>query len=103
MMSIYEKLQSSLAFQGIVGNVTLGGHILTDWTNTPIHAPRWPTISKALELLQSSVGVRSTEAGEMLFYNGTLEIENEPTDTFLRLDGWTKVNNSCIYVSRDLS
>jgi hypothetical protein len=59
--------------------VKLGSIKLRNWTNT------------AVPLTNISWMTPSDDAESAVFHTGTFSISGTPSDTFLRVDGWTKV------------
>lgn len=70
--------------KGIVGNVTVGGNVLTDWEMYPL-----PLDELSLYENQGRRLPQPTENASPVFYTGTFDV---PTvgDTFLSLPGWVK-------------
>lgn len=66
--------------KGVVGNVTVGGIILSDWEmfTLPFASPPSPSLSTP-----------SNSSSGPIFYSGTFDVETVG-DTFLELPGWTK-------------
>ncbi|XP_076035693.1 beta-galactosidase-like isoform X2 [Oratosquilla oratoria] len=92
--------------KGLLTNVTLNGYQLKNWRMTPLpltHTQRFKKgIARMLERGQDIVSRRlfGTPQGGMTFYWGEFDILDNPKNTFLRLDGWTKglvwINNFLI-------
>lgn len=70
--------------KGIVGNVTVGGDVLSDWEiyPLPMSMPPSPTTSSE-KMLQPTTG------SGPVFYTGNFNV-NMVGDTFLELPGWVK-------------
>ncbi|KAJ5190482.1 uncharacterized protein N7498_009467 [Penicillium cinerascens] len=67
--------------KGIVGNVTVGGNVLSNWQMYPLPLDA-PPISSAKH------SVHSTSSGPA-FFTGTFDVDTVG-DTYLELPGWTK-------------
>ena len=92
-------------FKGLVGNVTLSGHVLKRWTMYGMPLNQTSLLDKMVYTVATmksidsrfakeiAMGLTKTQ-GEANFWHGELDINctkgNRAKDTFLRLDGWTK-------------
>lgn len=68
--------------KGIVGNVTVGGPVLSEWEMFPLSLNEPPTSS-------ATVDVSDLATSGPIFYSGTFDVDTVG-DTFLQLSGWTK-------------
>ena len=103
--------------QGITTNVTLSGNTLEGWTMTPLPITNTSRLGRALTRLRHKAAadrlpphrLQGTDKGGMTFYTGSFEVLQDsphPMDTFLRLDGWTKVRlqfHSCLHSTCECS
>lgn len=85
--------------QGLTTNVTLNTHTLTNWKMTPLPLTDTRRLQDVLQRLQqmhlASQDLMGTPQGGMTFYRGFFDVPEQaphPLDTFLRLDGWSKVS-----------
>lgn len=79
-------------FQGITTNVTIETKIISDWKMIPIPLLNASKLNKALNQTRKK-GKNSVD--RMAFFKGSFYVPDDPIppkDTFLRLDGWVKVN-----------
>lgn len=75
-------------FQGLLGNLILGNDVLTDWSIYPLDIDT----AVANGWLQAAHSGSAMEAGDgPMIYSGTLKSTGLAWDTFVKLNGWTKV------------
>ena len=82
--------------KGILGNVTLNGAVLRNWTIYPLHLDDFVGRKKSsLIKLKSKSSVQIPS-----FYHGNIPPAPEgiPMDTFLKLPGWFKVRQTVAYL-----
>lgn len=82
--------------KGILGNVTLNGAVLRNWTIYPLHLDDFVGRKKSsLIKLKSKSSVQIPS-----FYHGNIPPAPEgiPMDTFLKLPGWFKVRYTVTYL-----
>ena len=68
--------------KGIIGNVTVGGTVLSEWEMFPLGFDQPPSSSE-------KVDVSDLAHSGPIFYSGTFDVDSVG-DTFLELPGWTK-------------
>lgn len=80
--------------KGIRGSVKLGTEELKNWNQTAVPLTDISWTNSSFATTQEILNVRQDYEGypgSMMFYKGLLHIAATPADTFLKLDGWTKV------------
>lgn len=79
--------------KGIIGNVTLGNVVLSNWMIYPLDFDRVVGLTEPLP------GDVNHEVNNQIpsFYSGTISPapDGKPRDTFLKLPGWYKVRRCC--------
>lgn len=80
-------------FKGLLGNLILGNDVIADWSVYPLDIDT----AVANGWLQSAHSGLLIEAGDgPIIYSGTLKPTGLAWDTFVKLNGWTKVRLICI-------
>ncbi|XP_064489747.1 beta-galactosidase-like [Ornithodoros turicata] len=78
-----------LGRKGIIGDVTLGSQVLTDWAMLPMLQPDYSSLIKRVNVTAASNNLQNREGFGIYFADFELA-HPEPLDTFMRLDGWRK-------------
>ncbi|XP_064476427.1 beta-galactosidase-like [Ornithodoros turicata] len=76
--------------KGILSNVSLGEHVLINWTMQAVPINEQRDVNTLFAFIKSSVGSEDCTVPRFFFGSFILEEGQEPLDTFLDTEGWTK-------------